>query len=337
MERALGSLVRKVESRDRDAIVARGAGVIRIEAEALEKLAHGLDGAFADACELMLGARGRVVITGMGKSGHIGRKAAATLSATGTPATYVHPGEAAHGDLGMLVRGDVLVVISNSGNTAELQPFLRHAALLGVPVIGIASRANSLVMRHAQVGLVLPEAREACAANIAPTTSTTLQLALCDALAMAVMDMRGFSRDRIKQLHPGGMIGLRLMPVRDMMHAGDGLPLADEDTPMRDVITIMTSRGFGIAGIVDEFGQLVGVVTDGDLRRHFDELGCVTAREVMTTTPKVLEADMSAEVALEFLNDLKITAAFVVKQDGFADRTPLGVVHIHDFLRVGLS
>lgn len=319
------------------ATVSRGAEVIRIEIEALQKLEQSLNQNFVEACHTILDAKGRVIVTGMGKSGQIGRKAAATFSATGTPSFYVHPGEAAHGDLGMLVPGDVLLVISNSGSTTELHSLLRHARALEVPVIGIASRPESLVMRHADVQLCLPRAREACHANIAPTTSTTMQLALCDALAMAVMDMRGFSQDGMKLLHPGGAIGLRLLPVRDLMHGAKSMPLVTLNARMPDVISVMTSRGFGIAGIVDEQGALLGVITDGDLRRHFDVLANVTAKEVMTAAPKCLDGDMSAEAALEVLNDLKISAAFVVQADDDGVRVPVGIIHIHDFVRIGLN
>ena len=322
---------------DSDAILARGAEVVRTEKEALDLLENALDDSFVEACHTLLEAKGRVIVTGMGKSGQIGRKAAATFSATGTPSFYVHPGEAAHGDLGMLVPGDVLLVLSNSGSTAELQAFLIHAKAIDVPVIGIASRRESLLMGSAKVKLCLPAAREACRANIAPTTSTTLQLALCDALAMAVMDMRGFTRDGMKMLHPGGAIGLRLLPVNDIMHSGASLPLVTVNTPMPDVISVMTSRGFGIAGIVDDDGFLLGVVTDGDLRRHFNALATVTAREVMTPMPKCLDGAMSAEAALEVLNDLKITAAFIVEADPEGRRKPLGIIHIHDFIRIGLG
>lgn len=322
---------------DDEAILARGCEVLQIESSALQAMCHSLDASFANACRTILAAKGRVVVTGMGKSGHIGRKAAATFSATGTPASYVHPSEAAHGDLGMLVPGDVLVVISNSGNTAELQAFLTYAKAIGVPVIGIASRPGSLVMRHADVALPIPAAREACNANIAPTTSTTLQLGLCDALAMTVMDMRGFSREGMKVLHPGGAIGLRLLPVKDMMHSGASMPLATADARMPDVVSMMTSGGFGIAGIIDEDGALIGVITDGDLRRHFDILGSVLACDVMTSAPHTLDAEMSAEAALELLNELKISAAFIVEQGPGSRPIPCGVVHIHDFLRIGLS
>jgi arabinose-5-phosphate isomerase len=322
---------------DNDAILSRGTEVVRIEKEALSLLEQSLDQSFVEACRTILAAKGRVIVTGMGKSGQIGRKAAATFSATGTPSFYVHPGEAAHGDLGMMVSGDVLLVISNSGSTAELQAILFHAKKIDVPVIGIASRQKSLVMGSAKVQLRLPAAREACRANVAPTTSTTLQLALCDALAMAVMDMRGFTRDGMKVLHPGGAIGLRLVPVKQIMHTGPSMPLATVETPMHDVISSMTVRGFGIAGIVDEDGNLLGVVTDGDLRRHFDTLSTVTAREVMTAMPKCLDGEMSAEAALEVLNDLKITAAFIVESDADGRRKPRGIVHIHDFVRIGLD
>ena len=273
----------------------------------------------------------------MGKSGHIGRKLAATLAATGTPSNFVHPAEAAHGDLGMMVPGDVLVVISNSGNTAELRAFLNHAEMLGVVVIGIASRPDSLVITRANIGLCLPNVREACPANIAPTTSTTVQLALCDAIAMVVMDMRGFSRDGMRALHPGGAIGLRLSPVADIMNGSARLPLVAPETPMRDVVSVMTSQGFGIAGVTGDAGSLIGVITDGDLRRHFEALQTSSARDVMSQTPRTILADMLAEEALHFLNDQKITCAFVVEAGSDQPKSsPIGIIHIHDFLRLGM-
>ena len=318
-------------------ILRRGAEVIKIEANALDILAESLDRSFVDACEAMLSARGRVVITGMGKSGHIGRKWAATMAATGTPAIYVHPAEAAHGDLGMLVGGDVLIVISNSGNTSELRAFLRYAASIGVVVIGVASKRDSIVMQSADIQLCLPAIREACPANIAPTTSTTLQLALGDALAMTLMDMRGFSREHMKVLHPGGSLGLRLTPVSEIMHGAGRLPLVYEGAPMRDVVVSMTSSGFGIAGVVDKAGRLIGVITDGDIRRHFDCLADCTAEQVMTREPKTIPSDLLAEEALQFLNENEITCAFVMKRDAPVNTdVPIGVVHIHDFVRLGL-
>lgn len=325
-------------SLDIEAIMARGREVISIEASALEVLSQSLDQAFAEACHLLERSSGRVVVTGMGKSGHIGRKIAATFAATGTPASYVHPAEAAHGDLGMLVRGDVLVVISNSGNTSELRTILVHAERIKVKVIGITSNARSLVTEKADVCLRLPAWREACPANIAPTTSTTLQLALGDALAMAVMDLRGFSRENMKELHPGGAIGLRLLAVEELMHGVEYLPVVAPDTPMEDVIIEMTAQGFGIAGVIDAERRLVGIITDGDLRRHFQMLLTAKAKDVMTTDPRLIPSSMPAEDAIKFLSESKITCAFVVDDsDGLAKDVPVGIIHLHDFLRIGLS
>lgn len=321
-----------------DAILERGVEVIRTEAAALQVLASSLDETFILACDAILGSRGRVVITGMGKSGHIGRKWAATMAATGTPAIYVHPGEAAHGDLGMLIRGDVLIVISNSGNTSELRAFLDYAKQIGVPVIGVASRVDSLVMRNADIRLCLPAAREACPANLAPTTSTTMQLALGDAIAMALMDLRGFTKDCMKALHPNGSLGLRMTPVRDIMHPSSRVPLVNQSTHMHDVILTMTSMGFGIAGVVDPAGRLIGAITDGDLRRHFDNISSSTAAEVMTADPITVNANMLAEDALQLLNDHQITGAFVIEPDAPVNtNVPVGIVHVHDFLRLGVS
>ncbi|GAA4742093.1 KpsF/GutQ family sugar-phosphate isomerase [Sphingomonas daechungensis] len=319
-------------------ILRRGSEVISIEARALSVLAQALDASFVDACNAILAAPGRVVVTGMGKSGHIGRKWAATLAATGTPAIYVHPAEAAHGDLGMLVAGDVLVVISNSGNTSELRAFLRYASTIRVKVIGVASKRESLVIERADIKLCLPAAREACPANIAPTTSTTMQLALGDALAMALMDMRGFSRDDMKVLHPGGSLGLRLTPVSEIMHGPSKLPLVSQSAEMRDVIITMTSTGFGIAGVVNATGRLIGVITDGDIRRHFDDLPTATAEQVMTINPKTVSLETLAEDVLVFLNENAITSVFVLDSDASINPgNPVGIVHVHDFLRLGLG
>jgi arabinose-5-phosphate isomerase len=312
--------------------------VIKIEAEALDLLAQSLEDSFVEACETIISSRGRVVVTGMGKSGHIGRKWAATMAATGTPAIYVHPAEAAHGDLGMLVPGDILIVISNSGNTSELRAFLRYAASIRVKVIGVAARRESFVMEMADIKLCLPATREACPANIAPTTSTTVQLALGDALAMTLMDIRGFSRDHMRALHPGGSLGLRLTPVQEIMHGTNRMPLVGQSAQMREVIVTMTSMGFGIAGVVDSAERLMGVITDGDIRRHFDDLSTATAEQVMTTSPKTVSSDALAEEVLMFLNENEITSAFVLDRNAHVNSgVPIGIVHVHDFLRVGLG
>jgi arabinose-5-phosphate isomerase len=235
----------------------------------------------------------------------------------------------------MIQRGDTLLVLSNSGMTAELHVVMQHSRNLGIRTIGVASRIDSPMMIDADVALALPAIREACSANIAPTTSTVMMLALGDALAMALMDLRGISRESIKQLHPGGSIGLRLKTVAEMMHIGSRIPLVESRAPMRDVIMTMTSMGFGVAGVTDWSGRLVGVITDGDLRRHIGDLLDRNAADVMTPHPKTVPSDMLAEDALLIMNDAKITTVFVMNADD-RDR-PAGIVHIHDFVRHGLS
>ena len=321
-----------------EALIRRGAEVINAEASALHLLAESLEQSFVRACEEIVACTGRVIVSGMGKSGHIARKWAATMAATGTPAFFVHPAEAAHGDLGMLVRGDVLVMISNSGNTAEIRPLLRYAEKIGVTIIGVAAQADSVLIRAADVKICLPKLREACPANIAPTTSTTLQLALGDAIAMCLMDIRGFSRDGLKALHPGGSLGLRLTPVADIMHGPDRMPLVSPQAEMREVILTMTSSGFGTAGVVDAASRLIGVITDGDIRRHFDQLATATAEDVMTPEPKTVLSNVLAEEALHFLNENKIICAFVIAPHAPVNtHVPIGIIHVHDFLRLGLG
>ena len=326
---------RHVSITDQSDLIDYGRQVIATEAAALTVLGASLSTSFAQAIATIMNLRGRVVATGIGKSGHIARKFAATLSSTGTPALFVHPAEAAHGDLGMLAAGDGLVAFSNSGSTAELQPVLAHATKLGLPIIGIASRADSLVMHHASVRLLLPRLDEACPANLAPTTSTSMMMALGDALAMTVMRARGVSRSGFEALHPGGTIGKKLMRVAALMHRSDALPLVGLDEAMRDVIVTMTTRSFGIAGVVDDAGALVGVITDGDLRRHLHGLFDSIARDVMTPDPVWVSPGCFVEDALNILNQHKITAMFTVEDA--VRRRPVGLVHVHDFLRLGLA
>jgi arabinose-5-phosphate isomerase len=318
-----------------DAILVRGRDVVWAERDALTMLASALDGNFAIAVRLLATTTGRVIITGMGKSGHIGRKLVATMCATGTAAIFVHPAEAAHGDLGMIKRGDTVVMLSNSGATTELRPVMQHCRNLGVRIIGIASRMDSPLMQYCEVPLLIPAVPEACSANIAPTTSTAMMLALGDALALALMDLQGISHKSLKELHPGGAIGLKLMTVGEMMHGGDRMPLVSGDVPMRDVIMTMTSMGFGVAGVRDDEGRLVGIITDGDLRRHIGDLLDQTAHAVMTPNPKTVPVGMLAEDALMFLNDAQITTVFVINDRG--SDCPVGIVHMHDFVRFGLS
>lgn len=315
------------------ALLQRGREVVELEAAALRDLVGSLDDSFVAAVRLLLSASGRIVVTGMGKSGHIARKVAATLASTRSPAIFVHPAEASHGDLGMLVPGDVLLAFSNSGGTPELRSIIAHAQALAVKVIGVTSRRDAPVLRHADVQIVLPHAREACPANIAPTTSTVLMLALGDALAMAAMHARGISRDGLQALHPGGSIGQRLTRVAAIMHLGDKLPLVSHAMTMREVIVRMTSMSFGVAGVVDEAGRLVGVITDGDLRRHIDDLMDATAAEVMTRDPVTVSADTFAEDCVALMEQCRITSLFVTDID--APDQPVGLVHVHDFLRLG--
>ena len=317
--------------------IARARDVIAAEIDGLDRLARSLDANFVRACETILSLRRQLVVTGMGKSGHIGRKVAATFAATGTAAVYVHPGEAGHGDMGMLAAGDVLLVLSNSGNTPELKAIMQYARRIGISIIGIASRPDSLVIELSDIPLIYPKVREACSVNIAPTTSTTVQLALGDALAMTVMDLRGVSREDLAVLHPGGVIGLSLAPVTDIMQGRDRLPLVFRDSAMPQAISTMTSGCFGLLGVVDENGRLIGLITDGDLRRHFDVLTTACAAEVMTLSPKVIPTTMPAGDALKFLNEHKITAAFVVEDPTSGPQPPVGIIHIHDLLRHGLG
>jgi arabinose-5-phosphate isomerase len=318
-----------------ETIAEDARNVIIAEAAALGELAAMIDSSFVDAINLIMGVRGRVVVTGMGKSGHVGRKIAATLAATGTPATFVHPAEAAHGDLGMMMQSDMLLALSNSGRTPELEAIVSHAQRLRIPIVAIASQPDSWLMRDADVPLLMPQAAEACPANLAPTTSTMMMMALGDALAISAMKRRGFSRQGFQLLHPGGQIGARLRQVGTLMHRAENMPLVSPDCTMPEVILTMTSKSFGIAGVVDSTGLLIGVITDGDLRRHADGLMEREAGQVMTLSPITIEVDASAEDALEVMNQHRITGLFVVAKN--FPGAPVGIVHIHDFLRLGIG
>jgi arabinose-5-phosphate isomerase len=321
----------------RDLTAARR--VLHHARDALEALGTALDGGFSKAIDTILGISGRVIVSGMGKSGHIGRKIASTLASTGTPAHFIHPGEASHGDLGMITRGDALLMLSYAGETAELSDLLTYAKRIRVPVIGIASNADSTLLQSADVPLILPKAQEACPMGLAPTTSTTMMLALGDALAVALMERRGFTADQYREFHPGGSLGRKLIRVRDIMHKGTEMPLVSPDRPMRDVIMTMMSDRFGFAGhagVVDKAGALVGIITDGDLRRHM-ERGILDrkAREIMTARPKTVPPDMLVAEALTFMNlsNPKVTHVFVVEGD--QSPRPVGFLSVHDCLRAG--
>jgi arabinose-5-phosphate isomerase len=317
-----------------ETILDHGRAVLDVESSALAELSRVLDEEFARAVELILDTKGRVVVSGMGKSGHIARKLAATFASTGTPAIFVHPGEAAHGDLGMLLADDLLVMLSNSGATPELRPIQQYACRLGCSIIAITSQRHSPIGKVASACIALPRVRETCPLNISPTTSTTLMLALGDALAVAAMSMRGISREQLEQFHPGGVIGSRLLPVNDIMHGGDEVPLVRHDLPMRDVLVTMTEKSLGLAGVIDAAGRLIGTITDGDLRRGFDKLTTSLAADMMTVNPKTVPDGTFAEDAMAIMTVNKITALFVMDHD--EPEKPIGVVHIHDFNRLGV-
>jgi arabinose-5-phosphate isomerase len=309
--------------------------VIQTEAHALNALEAALDGSFDRAVETLLAATGRVVIAGMGKSGHIGRKIAATLASTGTPSQFVHPAEASHGDLGMMTQGDVAVILSNSGETPELSDMVAYTRRFGIPLIGVASRPESTLLKQSDVALVLPDAAEACGNGIVPTSSTTMTLALGDALAVALMEHRAFTPAHFREFHPGGKLGARLSKVRDLMHVGDALPLVDFTTEMGDALIEITQKGFGVAGVRDTNGLLAGIITDGDLRRNMDGLLDANAQQVMTPSPLSIGPDALAEEAVGIMNKHKITCLFVAAPDG--PKQAIGLIHIHDCLRAGLG
>ena len=330
-----GTSLKLVSDRtSRQAILAHGRGVLDAETQALAQLSQALDDDFAHAVELLLATSGRVVVSGMGKSGHIARKMAATFASTGTPAMFIHPGEAAHGDLGMLLADDLLVMLSNSGATPELRAIQDYARRLGCKIIAVTSQRHSPIGKAATVRLTLPRVSESCPLNIAPTTSTTLMLALGDALAVAVMSVRGISRAQLEQFHPGGAIGSRLLPVNEIMHKEDELPLVAADLPMRDVLVTMTEKSLGLAGVVDASGRLLGAITDGDLRRGIDQVLTSVAADMMTPNPKTIADGTFVEDARAIMTANKITALFVM--DHAEPDRPIGVVHIHDFNRLGL-
>jgi len=315
-----------------DIAVARR--VLNDEAEGLRALAGSLDASFVAAVDAMEAAVGRVVISGMGKSGHIANKIAATLASTGTPAQYVNAAEASHGDLGMITRDDVVVALSNSGDTPELSALVDYSRRRQIPLIAMTGRRNSLLDKAADISLVLPDLAEACPLDLAPTTSTTAMLALGDALAVALLERAGFSPDDFSALHPGGQLGRRFIRVGEIMHGGDAIPLASMTDKVSDALLEMTAKSFGCVGIVGESGALAGIITDGDLRRHMDQgLLDQPAHKVMTADPQTIPADMLGAAALGLMNDLKITSFFVVGSDS----RPVGIVHIHDLLRAGLG
>jgi arabinose-5-phosphate isomerase len=310
-----------------------GRRVLRTEAEALLALADSLDGRFEQVVERLAQTSGRTVVTGMGKSGHIGRKIAATLASTGTPALYVHPAEASHGDLGMITSDDAVLALSNSGETPELADIVAYTRRFSIALLAIVGRADSTLGAAADLTLVLPARPEACPIGLAPTTSSTAMLALGDALAVALLERRGFGAREFSLLHPGGKLGKKLVRVEDLMHRGDALPLVGLEAPMSDVLLAITTKRLGCVGVLNGRGGLTGIITDGDLRRHMEDglLGR-RAAEIMTAAPKTIHAQALAVEAIRVMNECTITVLFVVEGG-----RPVGVLHMHDCLRAGVA
>jgi arabinose-5-phosphate isomerase len=317
----IGSALRTLDT-EREGVAALAAA-----------MCDGLGAPFVAAVETIRNARGRVIVTGMGKSGHVGRKIAATLASTGTPAFFVHAADASHGDLGMITSDDVMLALSWSGETEELKDLINYSRRFRIALIAVTSSAESTLGKAADVVLAMPESREACPHNLAPTTSSLMQLAIGDALAIALLESRGFTAVDFGVFHPRGQLGAALKFVRDIMHEGAAVPLIKRGAPMSEAIVEMSAKGFGCVAVTDGSGKLAGVITDGDLRRHMrGDLLQVAVDDVMTASPKVVRPDQLASEALQLLNSSKITALVVVE----AGR-PVGIVHFHDLLRAGLA
>jgi arabinose-5-phosphate isomerase len=315
---------------DKDAVTRTARRVITREAEALTALAAGLD-SFAEAAAILEAARGRVIVSGMGKSGHVARKIAATFASTGTPAHFVHPAEASHGDMGMMAQGDVVLVLSNSGETPELADLVAYTRRFRIPLVAMTGQAASSLGTQADAVLLLPAEAEACLTGFVPTTSTTMMLALGDALAIALMEHRGFTPDHFRTFHPGGRLGARLARVRDLMHSD--LPMVTDATPMSEALLTMSGKGLGVVGVTDSDGYLLGIVTDGDLRRHMAGLLDRSAGDVMTRRPLTIAPGALAEEAVALMNEKRITCLFVAEP---GEARALGLIHIHDCLRAGI-
>ena len=318
-------------------ILKSATDTLDLEAQGLSMLGEALKGEMAEpftaSVALIRAAKGRVIITGIGKSGHIGQKLAATLASTGTPSFSVHPSEASHGDLGMITVDDVIIACSWSGETVELTNIINYSARFKVPLIAITSRDDSALGKAATHVLKLPRAQEACPHGLAPTTSTTMQLAISDCLSIALLNSRGFTEQDFKVFHPGGQLGANLRFVEDVMHGEDALPLVQFDEMMSSALVTMTEKSFGCLGVVDDDGKLLGIITDGDLRRHMGEdLLKAKVGDLMTRDPKTVTPDTLASAALETINSSNITALFVVD-----DGKPVDIIHIHDLLRSGVA
>lgn len=334
---ASSMLNRSPQNLDPRHAIASAARTLQAEQAALaalsDALSDGLSEPFARVVEMLAGISGRVIVTGVGKSGHIGSKISASLASTGTPAYFVHPAEANHGDLGMITRDDAILALSWSGETTELKGIVAYARRFSIPLIAITSRADSTLARESSAVLCLPRVAEACPHGLAPTTSTLLQLVIGDALAIALLEARGFTVDHFRTFHPGGQLGANLTRVGDIMHASERVPLVPAGASMRDAILEISRKGFGCVGIVDKRGALTGIITDGDLRRHMDsDILAMSVEEVMTPNPKTITPDMLVAAALQIVNASAITNIMIVENE-----KPVGIVHLHDLLRIGAA
>ena len=311
----------------------RAEYVLTLEAAGLSKLMLSLDGSLSDALDILQNIKGRVIVTGMGKSGHVANKIASTLASTGKPAFFIHPAEASHGDIGMISDSDAVIALSNSGETPELSDIIAHTRRFKIPLISMTSRAESTIAIESDVALVLPETEEACFIGLAPTTSTTMMMAYGDVLAVVLMQREGFTAADFRLRHPGGRLGQRLLKVSDIMHKGPALPLAKESDPMTEVLPEMTAKSLGCIGIINDFGGLAGIITDGDLRRHMaNGILDLTAGEVMTPSVKTIRPNALASEALQIMNGGGITSLFVADEEKI-----IGILHIHDCLRAGVA
>ncbi len=316
-----------------DQDITEGQKTLEIEIEGLKKLSTGLNESFSQAVELLKTCTGRVIVTGMGKSGHVARKISATLASTGSPSFFVHPGEASHGDLGMVTDEDIVIALSNSGETKELSDVLAYCKRFSIPLIGITSKEKSTLGQQSNILLILPNTPEACPNGQAPTTSTTMMIALGDALAVALMKRKGWKNTDFKVFHPGGKLGQMLLKVSDIMHGGDALPLIEETAPMKDALLVMSSKNFGRTGVINSTGDLVGFVSDGDLRRHMgDDLLDKPVKDVMNANPKSVTPDLLAAEALAIMNQSSITDLMVVE-----GTKPVGILRLHDIMRAGVA
>lgn len=316
-------------------ILTKARRVFEIEIRELQRLKNSLDLSFVEAVQILLECKGKVITTGVGKSGHIARKVASTLASTGTPAHFLHPAEALHGDLGVIDTQDVVLAFSNSGESPEVNALIPYIKLLGVPLISVTNNPSSTLAKHSDVHIFLSVEREACPLQLAPTSSSTASLVLGDALAMVLLELKGFTQKDFALRHPGGSLGRRLRQVKDLCHTGEEVPIVKEDTPMKEVIIEMTSKGFGATAVVNREGKLVGIITDGDLRRFVNRGGnfdSSVARDVMTTQPKTAKMEELAVEALKRMENHKITVLIVVDDE----QRPVGIIHMHDILRAGI-